>query len=151
MADILRAGAEPPKSSPSKPGNPSHNCKRLRAPPRQPGRPQDRKGGKRVSQKKGGRAEQGGGGGGGGTPPDKRDPPRHRFAAPPRDWGGSHRAGGWRQKIWYGGKGWLGGRRPDPGLLVPDASRQEAEANIWLSVFEKEPRRRARAPPSLSC
>ena len=28
------------------------------------------------------------------------------------------------------GKGWFGGRRPDPGLLVPDASRQEAEANI---------------------
>ena len=27
-----------------------------------------------------------------------------------------------------GGEGW--GRRPDPGLLVPDASRQEAEANF---------------------
>ena len=31
-----------------------HDCKRLRAPPQQPGRPQDRKGGKRVSAKKGG-------------------------------------------------------------------------------------------------
>ena len=29
-----------------------------------------------------------------------------------------------------GGRVGLGGRRPDPGLLVPDASRQEAEANI---------------------
>ena len=32
-----------------------------------------------------------------------------------------------------GGGGWggvgVGGRRPDPGLLVPDTSRQEAEAN----------------------
>ena len=28
-----------------------------------------------------------------------------------------------------GGRVGLGGRRPDPGLLVPDASRQEAEAN----------------------
>ena len=57
--------------------NSSHHCKRLRAPPRQPGRPQDRKGGKRVSQKKGrkgrgkgegggGRREEGGGGEGGG-------------------------------------------------------------------------------------
>ena len=27
-----------------------HNCKRLRTPPRQPGRPTDRKGGKRVSE-----------------------------------------------------------------------------------------------------
>ena len=66
------------------------NCKRLRAPPRQPGRPQDRKGGKRK-----GRA------GGGGV---------------------------------RGGVG-LGGRRPDPGLLVPDASRQEAEANIKIKGF----------------
>ena len=30
-----------------------NNCKRLRAPPRQPGRPQDRKGGKRVSARNG--------------------------------------------------------------------------------------------------
>ena len=29
-----------------------------------------------------------------------------------------------------GGSVGLGGRRPDPGLLVPDASRQEAEANL---------------------
>ena len=29
-----------------------------------------------------------------------------------------------------GGRVGLGGRRPDPGLLVPDASRQEAEANF---------------------
>ena len=28
-----------------------------------------------------------------------------------------------------GGRVGLGGRRPDPGLLAPDASRQEAEAN----------------------
>ena len=42
------------------------NCKRLRAPPRQPGRPQDRKGGKRVSQKRKGRAGGGVGGGEGG-------------------------------------------------------------------------------------
>ena len=27
----------------------------------------------------------------------------------------------------------VGGRRPDPGLLVPDASRQEAEANIRVT------------------
>ena len=62
---------------------------------------------------------------------DKRDPPQLRFAAPPRDWGGSHRAGGGGgggvRKFGMGG---LGGRRPDPGLLVPDASRQEAEANF---------------------
>ena len=49
-----------------------HNCRRLRAPPRQSGRPQDRKGGKRVSQKKGRKGSgvkgvegEGGGGGGG--------------------------------------------------------------------------------------
>ena len=27
------------------------------------------------------------------------------------------------------------GRRPDPALLVPDASRQEAEANLRFAVF----------------
>ena len=42
---------------------PNNNCKRLRAPPRQPGRPQDRKGGKRV---RGGRAAGLKGGVGGG-------------------------------------------------------------------------------------
>ena len=35
--------------------------------------------------------------------------------------------GGWRHKICMGGRVGLGGRRPDPGLLVPDASRQQAE------------------------
>ena len=48
-------------------------CKRLRAPPRQPGRPQDRKGGKRVSQERGGwggGVGVGGGGGAGGRRPD---------------------------------------------------------------------------------
>ena len=61
------------------------NCKRLLAPPQQPGRPQDRKGGKRVSAKKGeegfrsgGRREvkgvKGGGVGGGGVGP-VQDPP----------------------------------------------------------------------------
>ena len=41
----------------------TNNCKRLRAPPRQPGRRQDRKGGKRVSQKR----RKGSGGKGGGV------------------------------------------------------------------------------------
>ena len=49
------------------------------------------------------------------------DPPQHRFAAAPSDRGG----GGWR-------KGWVSGKETDPGLLVPDASRQEAEANVNL-------------------
>ena len=37
----------------------------------------------------------------------------------------------------------VGGRRPDPGLLVPDASRQEAEANNQdgdYSIIVKRPR-----------
>ena len=37
--------------------------------------------------------------------------------------------GGHKTCLW-GGRVGLGGRRPDPGLLVPDASRQEAEANF---------------------
>ena len=38
--------------------------------------------------------------------------------------------GGGVRKFGMGGRVGLGGRRPDPGLLVPDASRQEAEANL---------------------
>ena len=106
------------------------NCKRLRAPPRQPGRPQERR--KEGFTKKGrkGRAGGGGGrggvkGGGGGTPAVgvKRDPPQHGFASSSKQLGGGptgrgRGGGGWRQK---------GG--PIRGLLVPDAFRQEAEAN----------------------
>ena len=40
--------------------------------------------------------------------------------------GPTGRGGG---KTLHAGRAGLGGRRPDPGLLVPDASRQEAEAN----------------------
>ena len=40
-----------------------------------------------------------------------------------------HGRGGVASENFVWGKGWVGGRRPDPGLLVPDASRQEAEAN----------------------
>ena len=44
--------------------------------------------------------------------------------------GGGHTGRGWgggvRHKIWHG-EGL--GRRPDPCLLVPNASRQDAEAN----------------------
>ena len=39
--------------------------------------------------------------------------------------------GGGVTKFCMGGRVGLGGRRPDPGLLVPDASRQEAEANYY--------------------
>ena len=39
--------------------------------------------------------------------------------------------GGGVRKSGMGGRVGLGGRRPDPGLLVPDASRQEAEANLF--------------------
>ena len=41
-------------------------------------------------------------------------------------------------KVLHGRKGGLSGRRPDPGLLAPDASRQEAEANLdqWSSCPE---------------
>ena len=46
--------------------------------------------------------------------------------------GGSHRAGGPPQFCM--GRVGLRGRRPDPGLLAPDASRQEAEANLWHSL-----------------
>ena len=55
-----------------------------------------------------------------------RAPGQDGIAAPPSDWGGSHRAGGGGgiRKFCIG--------MPDPGLLVPDASRQEAEANIWV-------------------
>ena len=69
-----------------------------------------------------GLVEEGGGGFVGAT--DKPDPPRHRFAAAPSvRGGGSHTAGGSQNsEIW--------GRRPYPGLPVPDASRQEAEANV---------------------
>ena len=34
------------------------------------------------------------------------------------------------QKFVCGGRVGLGGRRPDPGLLAPNASRQEAEAKL---------------------
>ena len=62
---------------------------------------------------------------------DRGDPPRHRFAAPPSDWGGVPQGGGGGgvRKFCMGGRVGLGGRRPDLGLFVPDASRQEAEAN----------------------
>ena len=58
---------------------------------------------------------------------DRQNPPQHRFAAPPSDGVVPHR-GGVGHKI-MGGRIGLGGRRPDPCLLVPNASRQEAEAN----------------------
>ena len=41
-------------------------------------------------------------------------------------------AGGGGPFFGWGGRVGLEGRRPDPGLLVPDASRQEAEANFLL-------------------
>ena len=104
----------------------------------------------------GGRGGEGGGVGGVGSLPcrkmDRRDPPRHRFAAPPSDWGGSPIAqggggGGGVTKFCMGGRFGLGGRRPDPGLLVPDASRQEAEANVHISsqVFATNEK------PSITC
>ena len=87
------------------------NCKRLRAPPRQPGR---------VLRRSLCRS---------------RDPPRHRFAAPPR---GSHGGGGGSAtKFCMGGRVGLRGRRLDPGLLAPGASRQEAEANLSLKFRRK--------------
>ena len=43
--------------------------------------------------------------------------------------------GGGVRKFGMGGRVGLGGRRPDPGLLVPDASRQEAEANFRSLAF----------------
>ena len=36
---------------------------------------------------------------------DRRDPPRHRFAAPPSDWGGSHRGGGVASQNFARGEG----------------------------------------------
>ena len=60
----------------------------------------------------------------GGGVGDRRDPPRHRFAAPPRNRGGVPQ--GWggvsATKFCLGGRVGLGGRRPDPGLLAPNAS-----------------------------
>ena len=44
--------------------------------------------------------------------------------------GGGPTGGGVRHKMVGSG-----GRRPDPGLLVPDASRQEAEANYILLLL----------------
>ena len=54
--------------------------------------------------------------------------------------GGGGRSGVGGGGGWGEGRGWvgLGGRRPDPGLLAPDASRQEAEAsfvNLMFPVF----------------
>ena len=66
-------------------------------------------------------------------------PPRHRFAARSdrggpggRERGGRGGGGGVHHKVLHKGRVGLGGRRPDPGLLVPDASRQEAEANFMF-------------------
>ena len=60
----------------------------------------------------------------------------------------SHRGGGGPKKgavrkFCMGGRVGLGRRRPDPGLLVPDASRQEAEANssnfiLFVSLIDKK-------------
>ena len=54
--------------------------------------------------------------------------------------GRSHRAGEGGGGAGGGGMGWEGGRRPDPGLLVLDASRLEAEVNgqFWrtLNLFQ---------------
>ena len=114
------------------------NCKRLRAPPRQPGRPQPGKE-ERGFRKGGGGGVVGGGVGGGLRHSLCRS---HRQAGPstasvcssskrlggvPQGRGGG---GGGVRKFCMGGRVGLGGRRPDPGLLVPDASRQEAEANL---------------------
>ena len=88
------------------------NCKRLRAPPRQPRRPQDRKGGKRVSAQKGEEASK---------------------------FGGHREVNGVKAEGVLGG-GELGGGRPDPRLLVPDACRQEAEANNpYIALTRKRP------------
>ena len=117
------------------------NCKRLRAPPRQPGRPQDRKGGKRVSQSKeeGQRGQGEGVGWGGGVgavlrhslyKPPQTGPSTASVCSSSKRLGGVPQGGGGGGvRIAWGAVG-SGGRRPDPGLLVPDASRQEAEANI---------------------
>ena len=93
--------------------------------------------------KEGGRAERVGGGWGGGGggwgeflrhfPVGATDKPKHGIGLQLLQGiggGPTGRGGGWRQiKFGMGGRVGLGGRRPDPGLLVPDASRQEAEAN----------------------
>ena len=116
------------------------NCKRLRAPPRQPGRPTGMKG-----------LKKGGGGGEGrvvgvmegrGVPgSQKRSVPggvggvnsqtrAFFFRTPPSEGGGGGCVTTFCRRVG------LGGRRPDPGLLVSNASRQEAEANmcgIYLS------------------
>ena len=124
-----------------------HNCKRLRAPPRQPGRPQDKEErGFRKKREEGqsgwGVGGVGGGGGGGwggvgGGGVLRHSPCRsHRqlhgiglqllqgIGGGPTGRGGG--GGGGVRKCGMGGRVGLGGRRPDPGLLVPDASRQEA-------------------------
>ena len=122
------------------------NCKRFRAPPRQPGRP---------TAKGPGQEERGffWGGGGGGSPREGSQggfqwgsQGAKHFSAPPHrptigsphgiglqllqaKGGGSH--GGGASPKMAGGEGWVrGGRRPDPCLLVPNASRQKAEANM---------------------
>ena len=72
------------------------------ATPRQPGRPQDRKGGKRVSQKtgrKGSGVKGGGGGGGGGVGGGGRG-----VAAPPSDWVPQGGGGGVASHGWVKGK-----------------------------------------------
>ena len=51
-----------------------------------------------------------------------------------RDRAGGGGGGGWHFCMEGGVR--LGGRRPDPGLLVPNASRQEAEANSGLSCIK---------------
>ena len=103
------------------------NCKRLRAPPRQPG-PTDRKGGTRVSGQEAGRVQTGfrGVAGGRGSKNSqirafhrshrRRDPPRHRLAAPPSDWGGGGPPGG-------GERVGSGGRRPDSGSTFSQAKQ----------------------------
>ena len=59
-------------------------------------------------------------------------PPTASVCSSPKR-GASHRAGGGGCVTTFGvgGKVGLGGRRPDSCLLVPNASRQEAEANIF--------------------
>ena len=105
------------------------NCKRLRAPPQQPGRPrtgkeergflQKRAGPGVVGRLKGLRVFEGGrgvAGGGGWGATDRRDPPRHRFAAPPSVIVGSHRAGVAKFCMGMGGRVGFGptllGRKP---------------------------------------
>ena len=55
----------------------------------------------------------------------------HRKGLPKRGDGGPSVT-----KFGMGGRVGLGGRRPDPCLLVPNASRQEAEANLVFQVLQ---------------